>query len=93
MRWNSTLNVPENIAKAFFSCVLEHSSVKKFCEEIENGVLPNKKQLEYRLEEGFAGKGDLRKFMAKGVPIGLTKYMLDYLSGVVHSMDKERSTD
>ena len=44
------------------------------------------------LEEGFTGKRDLKKYRDKGVPLDLTKYILDCLSGVADCNKKKRPT-
>ena len=92
VKWNSPKRVPEHIAKAFFSYVLENSSVTSFCEELNRGPLPTKEELEGLLEEGFTGKRDLKKYRDKGVPLDLTKYILDCLSGVADCNKKKRPT-
>ena len=83
--------VPENLAKVFYSYVIDNSAVSKFCEEYNEGKLPTTEELNCMIEEGYAGRYDLKKHTSKGIPLGLAKKILDYLSGVASSQKRELS--
>jgi hypothetical protein len=86
VRWNSPAGVPEHLAKAFFSYVLDSSAVAKFCKEYNPENLPSTEELHVMLEKGYAGRADLRKYSQSGIPLGLAKHMLEYLAGETTSL-------
>ena len=78
-------SVPEKLSKAFFGYVLDNTAVSKFCEGYNDENVPSSAELEAMLEEGYVGRYDLKKFLQKGIPVGLTKTLLGYLAGTTDS--------
>jgi hypothetical protein len=53
VRWNSPQGVPEHLAKAFFSYVLDNTSVRRFCKEYNKIISLPKQNLKTCLKKGL----------------------------------------